>query len=164
MSVNWEEWKCHRHFFGVWNHQNWRTPIIHVRKYFHENIFFKKITHEMIRVWWWLWTRTTCCGRLICVLCGLICAVCCVELICELCGIWYVSCVVSFGHKPLDITNGCHSCGPNPICPKILQEVSALLCFSNVSLFSTVFLSVFLQCVPWCASKCVSRCVSPVCF
>ena len=44
---------------------------------------------------------------------------------------WYVcyvvSCglmcyVVSFGHKPLDISNGCHSCGWNPICRKILQE------------------------------------------
>ena len=90
------------------------------------------------------------------------------HLCCVQCGIWYVSCVVSFGHKPLDITNGCHSCGPNPICPKILQEVSALLCFSNVSLFSTVFLSVFLGVLRsvflavflQCASRCVSRCAA----
>ena len=93
--------------------------------------------------------------------------VCCVELICELCGIWYVSCVVSFGHKPLDITNGCHSCGPNPICRKYSKKSLhccvfppsrfSPVCFSSV--FRSVFLGVFLGVLRSVFLQCASKCV-----
>ena len=58
---------------------------------------------------------------------------------------WYVCYVVSFHHKPLDITNCCLSCGPNPICPKILQEVShrcIILAFQLCFKVCFVFLGV----------------------
>ena len=112
--VNWGEWKCQRHFFGVSgadiNHQNSRRPIIHISKW------------ALLGVWI-CWKMTNLMkmyefddgsdhephvaeGWYVCyvVSCGLMCY------------------VVSFGHKPLDISNGCHSCGWNPICRKILQE------------------------------------------
>ena len=76
--VNWGEWKCQRHFFGVSgadiNHQNSRRPIIHISKWALLGVWiWWKIDEfdENIWVWWWQRPRTTCCGRLICVLCGL---------------------------------------------------------------------------------------------
>ena len=52
--VNWGEWKCQRHFFGVSgadiNHQNSRRPIIHISKW------------TLLGVWicwkkWWIWWK-----------------------------------------------------------------------------------------------------------
>ena len=87
-----------------------------------------------------------------------------------------MSCVVSFGHKPLDITNGCHSCGPNPICRKYSKKSLhccvfppsrfSPVCFSSVfrsvflavflGVLRSVFLAVFLQCASWCVSRCAA--------